>query len=188
MPFDSKEYTRKYRKEEYEFLKSIGICVQCRKNKAFDGHVNCPECIEKDNARSAKMREKMTDADKEKRNEYQRLRTQKHKEQGLCIKCSRPAKYGAFCYYHKIESIRYSKARSELRKQDDKPSVIEIKKANGLCLRCGKPVEGNHGTWCDGCAEKQRIITIRAAETHKWRDDNKLVFMPAEQRKSVYGY
>lgn len=188
MPFDNKAYMRTYRKEEYAELKRLSICVQCRKNKAFDGHVSCPECIEKDNNRHARRREIMTDADKESRREYARQWTQKHKEQGLCIKCSRPAKYGAFCYYHKIESIRYSKARSELRKQDDKPNVIEIRKANGLCLRCGKPIEGNHGTWCDDCAEKQRIVFIRTAETHKWRDDDKLVFLPAEQRKLVCGY
>lgn len=178
MPFDNKVYMRIYRKEEYEYPKSIGICVQCRKNKAFIGHVNCPECIEKDNERHALRRERMADADKEKRKEYMKERTRKHQEQGLCIRCSRPAKYGAFCYYHKIESIRQSRIRSELRGQESKPDKNDIKRAAGLCLRCGNPVEGNHGAWCDDCAEKQRIVFVRTAAAHKWRDDNKLAFMP----------
>lgn len=174
----TKTYNKIYRAEEYAFLKSIGICVQCRKNNAFPNHVYCPECIEKDVLRQANYRQKMTREDKDRRNERARQRRQEHKAQGLCVRCSRPAQYGVLCYYHKIQSIKENRKASEKKRREGRISKRQFKKEQGICYRCDKPIDGNHGSWCAECAEKQ-AEAVRHNKNSYWAAQNELVFRRA---------
>lgn len=45
-------------KSDYDFYKSIGICVRCHKNQAEPNRVMCLECIDKESDRSRESRKR----------------------------------------------------------------------------------------------------------------------------------
>ena len=42
---DKREYMRQYKKERYEYLKRLGICVECGSEDAWNGRVKCIQCL-----------------------------------------------------------------------------------------------------------------------------------------------
>lgn len=52
---------------------------------------------------------------KEKHNKYQRQRYQKRKEQGLCVRCGKPATNGLLCYDHWVESTEKNRKRKKTK-------------------------------------------------------------------------
>ena len=49
--YSDKAYTLKKRREEYQWYKAHGICVECHHERARPGKTMCEACAEKDNAR-----------------------------------------------------------------------------------------------------------------------------------------
>lgn len=59
---------------KYDYLKRIGRCTVCGKEKAVEGRTRCEKCAAK-------------------RREYY----YKKKREGLCVDCNKPAKVGVRC-------------------------------------------------------------------------------------------
>lgn len=84
------------------------------------------------------------------RNAARRRYVVKHRELGLCVKCSEKATHGYFCRKHweayKILGVRYSIKLQQKRR------------AQGLCIRCGMPLEEgvDAKTKCVSCLDYAR--------------------------------
>lgn len=117
---------------DYKWYKSIGICVQCKKETAAPNRVRCEVCLEQNLATQEKRRRlgtyKVTD-----RREYSKLIREKRREAGLCIYCGKPvcSQSKAFCINCRIKN----QERNEKRKSGIDRSE---RKQYGLCYICGK--------------------------------------------------
>lgn len=109
---DVKEKTK--RKEDYYFLKSVGICTTCRKKKAIDGYVTCAECLEKKILYNDKYFRR--DDIKERERVRRKKRYDEHKAKGICLNCNKKAEYGYYCYEHYLYRKRASRELAEKRK------------------------------------------------------------------------
>lgn len=137
-----------------EYLDVRRLCHRCMKNEKFGKKQYCPECLEKITIQSLKPRSRETA-------ERRRERYYSHKENGICIRCHRPATYGVYCYHHYIEMRKISAERARKRAFSEVPTVWDIRKANHLCRECGKPIEeGNATQWCNACRERQAKVAI----------------------------
>lgn len=137
-----------------EYLDAHRLCHGCMKNEKFGKKQYCPECLEKIAIRSLKPRSCETA-------ERRRERYYQHKENGICIRCHRPATYGIYCYHHYLEDRRKRTEKARRRAWDGTPTVYDIRKANHLCRVCGKPIEeGNTTRWCNACRERQSKVAI----------------------------
>ena len=143
-----KEQKRIYKKETKEFWKKHGICVKCGKQRAFEGRTMCPECLEKENER--KRNRVKTPEERERNRKRDKERYYAHKEQGLCVNCSRKAASGhVYCTECRIR-IRRSNA-AWIERTGRKKWYAE----NGVCLYCGgERAEGNK--LCETCLQAQR--------------------------------
>lgn len=188
----AKENQKAYSRELYAWRKENGICVECGKNDAWYNHLCCPECIEKQNNRSAKSRANITEERKQEYNEQQRnsrksLRRYRE-DNNLCITCGKPRTVGNYCLECNIKRLkRNEQQRIKRRIQNTyKVNKKQFKIMNGLCVRCGNPIEGNHGTWCNACADKQAEV-FRVHKSAYWVRENELLFMATAKRRFVYG-
>lgn len=82
-----------YDREEYEWYKTHGICVRCRKAKARSGRTTCAACAAQNTKRTLRYFNELT---AEKRKEYSQRATEKQRERrdaryaaGLCVICGK---------------------------------------------------------------------------------------------------
>ena len=82
-----------YDREEYEWYKTHGICVRCRKAKARRGRTTCAACAAQNTERTLRYFNELT---AEKRKEYSQRATEKQRERrdaryaaGLCVICGK---------------------------------------------------------------------------------------------------
>lgn len=82
-----------YDREEYEWYKTHGICVRCRKAKARSGRTTCAACAAQNTERTLRYFNELT---VEKRKEYSQRATEKQRERrdaryaaGLCVICGK---------------------------------------------------------------------------------------------------
>ena len=123
---------------DYEFLTELGLCHRCRKQKVAPEKKFCFECLEKIREENARK------YDPEYAKTYQKRRRQiyqEKKEKGICVRCSKPATHGLYCYEHSIQDKRRSQQRAEQRKRErhERGLVPEQRKKMGMCLWCGRP-------------------------------------------------
>lgn len=139
---------------DYEWLTKMGLCHKCRKEETAPGKKFCFDCLEK-------IRESnLKNYDPEKARQYQQRRRElyrQHKASGICVRCTKKATHGMYCYEHSIEAKRHSKCRAERRKieRNDRGLVPELRAKEGLCLWCGKPAEPG----ISACAEHSKIFS-----------------------------
>ena len=154
------EYRKKqkaqYKKENYWFFKSIGICVQCTKEKAFNGGVYCAECAWKRNEQ--KRARGISDKERESARVRHKKRYDEHKEIGLCVNCNRKATPG-YVYCADCRMVARRSNQEWAVKSGRKKGYAE----RGLCIRCGAdPVEGKK--LCETCLEKARESMAHARQ------------------------
>lgn len=154
--------TKEQRREDYLFFKARGICVACRKRRAFRGHVHCPECMEK-----LALRGHNTTP------ERRRELYQKHKADGICVSCkSRPAEAGKT----KCPQCAAKQARSAAK------AYVRRVRPDWMCLRCSEPhVEGKRYCERHMAQAREQCAMMRArirTSAHPWRDMNEAVFRP----------
>lgn len=140
-------------KERLELLDRLGMCHQCEKARPAPGKKYCYDCLDKNRERCAAR------YDPEYAKAYQARRRElyrEHKANGICVRCSRKATHGMHCYEHHIEQRRRSSINAARRRNEraDRGLVPEYRKANGLCLRCGEPIDGTGNSFCSKCCEK----------------------------------
>ena len=125
------------KKSDNEWLTEMNLCHKCRKARPAPGRKFCFDCLEKIKADNARK------YDPEKAKTYQQRRReiyQQKKVAGICVRCSKSATHGLYCYEHSIEAKRHSKANSAKRKRErhEKILIPEQRRQSELCLWCGK--------------------------------------------------
>lgn len=152
-----------YRHEWYQWLKDHHIYTRCTNALAFGKYTKCPKCIEKQGQYNANYRFKHNVRMKANaKKSYENA-----KENGLCVKCWKPAVDGhTMCETCLMKQRQRHKARY----------VFKVKQ-DGICRWCDKPV-------VDGkklCAEHIAVATARikkareySRENHPWRVHTKL--------------
>lgn len=140
--------------EYYAMLDRNHLCHRCHREKAFQGRKFCPECLEKMAASDAKQYVRMTAEDRKKDADKRREIYHQHKDEGICIRCNRPATYGLYCYEHYIRMKRMSRLAAQKRRREsaDRVNVREWRIEHRLCFNCGAPIEdGNPTKVCNAC-------------------------------------
>jgi predicted amidophosphoribosyltransferase len=115
---------RKAERESYAWYKSKGICPKCRKEWAAPGRVFCPDCLKKKRDETMKYG-----------GEYNarkcKERRERLKEQGLCVRCARPAVEGrvlcAECARKNSEAQQVRKMKKRIARENAK----EVQHGNG---------------------------------------------------------
>lgn len=122
---------------DYEWLTEMNLCHKCRKNRPAPNRKFCFDCLEKIREENAQR------YNPEKAKEYQPRRReiyQEKKEKGICVRCSKEATHGMYCYEHYIKAHRRSLERAQNAKEERhrRGLIPKARKENGLCLWCGK--------------------------------------------------
>jgi len=131
-------------RERREWLKAHGICTSCGQRDARPGRVKCQVCADK---------QKKYNTSKATRKSQKRRRKQR-KEMGICRDC------GAFVETGKTLCAEcLEKARTRAAKFSDVYAVkreerYQERKANGICVVCGKRKAYNGTIRCKKCKEK----------------------------------
>lgn len=152
------------KKTDYEWLSEQGLCHRCRKARPAPGRKYCFDCLDKIREENAKR------YDPEKARAYLQRRREiywEKKEAGICVRCSRPATHGLYCYEHSIAVKRHSRETEDRRKRErhERGLVPEYRKEKGLCLWCGGELgETRHGALCAECAGKASEYGKRSAQ------------------------
>ena len=144
---------------DYEWLTEMGLCHKCRKERTAPGKKFCFKCLEiirEDNAKRY---------DPEKAKEYQKRRREIYREKqknGICVRCSKPATHGMYCYECSIKARKRSRERSQIRRLErhERGLIPDKRKEAGLCLWCGK--KAIEGLRC--CEEHQKIFSEAGAQ------------------------
>lgn len=154
---------------DYEWLKQMGLCQRCRKEKVAPGHVHCFDCLAKIRGESAQRY--ATVQRKEYNEEYRQRRReiyQEKKASGICIRCDKPATHGMYCYEHFIEQRRRSMKRAESAKwkRHERGLIPDERKEKGLCRWCGeKALPGLQ------CCEKHQEMCSLAGKKAREKDE-----------------
>lgn len=148
---------------DYEWLTKMGLCHRCRKEKAAPERKYCFDCLDRI------REENRIRYDSERAREYQARRReiyQQKKANGICIRCSKKATHGLFCYEHAIKERRKSAERASIEKahRHERGLIHEERRERGLCLWCGeKTVPGLQ------CCERHRQIFNEAGKRGRKR-------------------
>ena len=141
-------------KERLELLDKLNLCHKCEKAPQMHNRKFCPECLEKIAEYNARK------YDSEKAHQYQARRREiyrQKKEQGICVRCLKPATHGLHCCEHSIEAKRRSQINASRRKRQrhERGLIPEHRIQNRLCLRCGTSIEQDNNTlFCNECRRK----------------------------------
>lgn len=153
---------------DYEFLDSVKICHRCRKQKQALGRKFCFDCLEKFREENDKR------CDKEREKEYQKRRREiyrQKKEAGVCVRCSKPATHGLYCYECSIKAKKRNIYKAEKRKRarHERGLVPDERRDKGLCLWCGE--KAVPGLQC--CEKHQKIFKDAGKKAYQANLKNK---------------
>lgn len=145
-------------KDRRDFLKNIGICYKCGKNKLYGQEKICPECLANNNYKTKYNAE------------YQKTRYEKLRSQNICTKCQKniSVENKTYCKQclikHRNESREYRMKKNGYIQRYERISY-------GLCYICGDETT-NDRKLCDACNGK---VTNNLPKT-----------TPDEYRKFIY--
>lgn len=173
-------------KEIYALLDKLNLCHRCQKSLQLPNRKFCADCIEKIAEYNAKK------YDPKKAHEYQARRREiyrQKKEDGICIRCTKPATHGLFCYEHFIQAKRRNRESAERRKRErhERGLIPEYREINNLCLRCGNPIDVNNSKLCSVCCEENKKNSA-LADKSKWRKDEQVRFEKNKIWRSNHEY
>ena len=173
--------------EKYALLDKLGLCHKCEKAKPMPNRKYCPECLEKIALDNAKR------YDSQKAHEYQSRRReiyQQKKEQGICVRCTKKATHGLYCYEHSIGAKRHNSETASRRKRErhERGLIPDFRRENRLCLYCAEPIEEENNTQiCNACRKKASEYSAMADKT-EWRNwFNTFIFKNKGNNKNKEG-
>ena len=189
-------------KQDYDFYKSIGICVRCHKEPAEPERIMCAACLEKERKRAAEnraalkkmrfcprcgqnklfgdekmcldCREKMYEYNKDHRTPAQRNYIKIRKEAGLCIKCGKRPPVNGKTKCEICDASERIRAR-EYRMRKGIGIDRSERISEGRCYFCGYPVLGGMKV-CGNCRERCANNLDLSGGNDYWRKNNKLIF------------
>lgn len=153
-------------KQKYALLDKLNLCHRCEKERPAPGRKYCFECLEKiANYNAAHY-------SREKAKEYQTRRKEIYKEKktaGICVRCSKPASHGMYCYECMIKAKRHNQKTAQRRKAErhELGFVKDKRIENGQCVRCGKGNSG--GNYCAVCLEEMKKALDKGREKSPFR-------------------
>lgn len=114
--------TNDYQNETRVFMRSIGVCPYCRKEKLYGDERRCIECSAKAFAYAKPLTEEQKIRYGNNFKEYQRNLYRERADQGICTKCGkRKAKHKrkkcANCLDKESERARFYRARKEKKNE-----------------------------------------------------------------------
>lgn len=116
------------RKNDRDFFKKLGVCPQCGKRVPAPGRGHCFECLDTFKGYYYNHCEERTTYQKEHLDRRRELYWNK-KENGICVKCSKPATHGLYCYECSVKVRRAEIRRREKvkRERSDKSEIYNIR-------------------------------------------------------------
>lgn len=167
--------------EKYALLDKLNLCHKCEKAKQWGGRKFCPECLEKIAEYNANH------YNSQKAHDYQTRRKelyQEKKEKGICVRCSKKATHGLYCYECSIKAKKRSQINAQKRKlkRHERGIIPQIRLANGLCVKCGKPLDISGYKVCKKCLERLTEMSKLADKT-KWREAERARYEEIRQKK-----
>ena len=97
---------------DYEWLDRMNLCHRCRKERPAPGRKFCFDCLDKIREENARR------YDPGKAREYQARRRELYRQKktaGICVRCSKPATHGIYCYDHLIAAKRHNRETARRR-------------------------------------------------------------------------
>lgn len=167
-------------KADYDFYKSIGICVRCHKRIAEPNKVMCLECADKERMNAKKKRERNIDLEKKRDlDKYYWLKSQR-----ICTYCKHekavPEKTKCKKCLAKIKARRKAK-RCEIDRSE--------RRSYGICYICGKnPILPGKGV-CKECYETRTTAIQKCIDSRDegfndyWKRENNLFFSNKKMQK-----
>lgn len=189
---DRKKKERKRQKDNYYYLKSLGVCTRCGREDVFPGHVHCPSCMEKIQKESRAYYRRLSDEDRElrrkKKNEYDKKRYQQRKAEGLCVACGKKAVKGIFCIECYVKNKKKNQKRAQKKKIETGGDPRELRTEKGLCRFCEEPALPGHRL-----CEKHYSIAVESARHARqfnqyWREENQLLFMKKRSQSETNAF
>ena len=171
----------KRHREDREFLKSIGMCVECGKQKAVPGKTKCADCAYRHGEANRKLRENYTEEKRqeqlEKMREYSRKRGKWASENGLCTRCFKRVPQEG---YKKCAICRQKESQRRKQKsiRDGKYSMQEAAE-KGICTLCRRE-KATNGKLCLKCYNTTVGNLRKAKEENRnryWIQDDRIAFM-----------
>lgn len=172
MCFQCAESSKMYHRETRKFLKQMGLCPRCGKNKLFGDEKECPECVAMMYALNLKSMERRNFNAKE----YYKKDIQRLKDKGICRRCRKRS----VAEGHTHCAACLAKHREEGRKRRayiKNKGISRSERPNyGLCYRCGANLDTDKRL-CSKCSGKaiSNLPKVRA-ENKLWKADNQRVF------------
>lgn len=164
------EKSRIETREKREFMRNMGICPRCCKNKLFGSEKECPECaamMYERNRKSVEIRNACA-AD------YYRKDIARLKSEGLCRGC-RKRKVAEGKTYCPI-CLAKKRERGRIYRREKDNAIDRSERTNyGLCYTCREPIDRD-GRICARCAEIMKNNLPDQRDNLVWRNDNKLIF------------
>lgn len=143
------ERRNRQNRELMEKYRQSGKCSRCGKALDDDKHKTCAKCreVRKQYREKSKARLKAM--------YYER------KEAGMCVRCGKTwAEPGKVCCQKCLDMGKIEKKRYDPNGEKHR-ALRDYRKANGLCIDCGRPSEGR--TRCRRCND------MRADSTRKYK-------------------
>lgn len=162
-------------KQDYDFYKSIGICVRCHKNAAEPNKVMCLECAGRElDQYYEKGRSKTTLC---KDSHRKKLHYEQCKKNGICPRCGRNVEDHRFVYCKRCRA-KMSEWRAKNRKDIDRSERV----SHGICYICGESFTMPGKGVCSDCYETRLIAMNKCLSSRKdgfndyWKQENRLIF------------
>lgn len=165
----------KYIQETRAFLRSLGICPVCGKEKLFGEEKQCIECRLKANER----RKPLTDEQKERYSKHFKIQQKElrvsRSGQGICPRCGKRKivkgkKKCQICLDYDAEIHR--------KRTYKRQNIKEYRKENHLCYYCGNEIDVECGQVCQSCLNKRKKDGEKSNYVNKyWKNDNKIAFV-----------
>lgn len=167
-------------KADYDFYKSIGICVRCHKRVAEPNKVMCFKCADMERVRDREKRERNHESEKKRDlDKYYWLKSQR-----ICTYCKHekavPGKTKCKKCLAKIKAKRQAK-RCEIDRSE--------RRSYSICYICGKnPILPGKGV-CKECYETRTTAIQKCIDSRDegfndyWKRENNLFFSNKKMQK-----
>ena len=171
-----------HRESDYEWLTKMNLCHKCRHERPAPGRKFCFDCLDKIREENAKR------YDSEKAHNYQIRRRELYyqsKERGICVRCSKPATHGLYCYECSIRVKRHNHEVAERRKRErrERGLIPEIRKKEGKCIRCGCDLLNHEKNYCDVCLKQMKASLDLGRKKSPFRQMEQMRYQVMRNRK-----
>lgn len=160
-------------KQDYDFYKSIGICIRCHKKNSEPNRIMCFECAEREREKDRIKYERNIETIKHRdSNKYYEL-----KLMGICTYCKHekavPGKTKCKKCIAKIR-CRRNRNRHDISRSE--------RRSYGICYICGNNAVISGKGVCEDCYNTRKIAIQKCLDSRPdefneyWKHENKLLF------------